>query len=67
MVKLGLDLSRISSGDLTAPLKLKFWAVQKSPRMRHRGVSRTFLADLKMPASWELGTFKGRQTCAIDT
>lgn len=29
-VKLGLDLSRISSGDLTAPLKLKFWAVQES-------------------------------------
>jgi putative transposase len=32
-VKLGLDLSRISSGDLTAPLKLKFWAVHESPRL----------------------------------
>lgn len=32
-VKLGLDLSGISSGDLTAPLKLKFWAVQESPRL----------------------------------
>lgn len=30
VVKLGLDLSGISSGDLTAPLKLKFWAVQES-------------------------------------
>ncbi len=29
-VMLGLDLSGISSGDLTAPLKLKFWAVQES-------------------------------------
>jgi IS605 OrfB family transposase len=32
-VKLGLNLSRISSGDLTAPLKLRFWAVQESPRL----------------------------------
>ena len=30
-VKLGLNLSRISSGELTAPLKLRFWAVQESP------------------------------------
>ena len=32
-VMLGLDLSGISSGDLTAPLKLKFWAIQESPRL----------------------------------
>ena len=32
-VKLGLVLSRISSGDLKAPLKLRFWAVQESQRL----------------------------------
>lgn len=32
-VKLGLNLGGISSGVLTAPLKLKFWAVQESPRL----------------------------------
>ncbi|WP_449418978.1 RNA-guided endonuclease TnpB family protein [Phormidium nigroviride] len=32
-VKLRLDLSGISSGDLNAPLKLKFWAVQESQRL----------------------------------
>jgi len=33
-VKLGLDLSGISSGDLTAPLKLRFWAIQESQRLQ---------------------------------
>lgn len=32
-VMLGLDLSGISSGDLTAPLKLRFWAIQESQRL----------------------------------
>lgn len=32
-VKLGLDLSGISRGDLTAPLRLKFWAIQESPSL----------------------------------
>jgi putative transposase len=32
-VKLGLDLSGISSGDLTAPLKRLFWAIPESQRL----------------------------------
>lgn len=30
-VKLGLDLSRISSGELIAPLKIRLWTLQESP------------------------------------
>ena len=30
---LGLDLSGISRGDLTAPLKFRFWTLQESPRL----------------------------------
>lgn len=32
-VKFGLNLNGISRGDLNAPLKLKFWAVQESQRL----------------------------------
>jgi putative transposase len=32
-IMLGLDLSGISSGDLTAPLKLRFWVPQESPSL----------------------------------
>jgi transposase len=30
-VKLGFNLSRISSGDLIAPLKIRLWTLQESP------------------------------------
>ena len=33
-VKLRLDLSRISSGDLIAPLKIRFWSLQESQRLQ---------------------------------
>lgn len=32
-IMLGLDLSGISRGDLTAPLKIRFWSIQESPRL----------------------------------
>jgi putative transposase len=32
-VKLGLNLGGISSGDLTAPLKIRFWSIQESPSL----------------------------------
>jgi hypothetical protein len=32
-VKLGLDLSGISSGDLTAPLRVRLWTLQESPSL----------------------------------
>ncbi|WP_333109487.1 MULTISPECIES: hypothetical protein [unclassified Microcoleus] len=36
-IKLGLDLSRISSGELIAPLKIRLWVLQESPRMHGMG------------------------------
>ena len=36
-VKLGLNLSRISSGDLIAPLKVRLWTLQESPSMKGLG------------------------------
>ena len=36
-VKLGLNLSRISSGDLMAPLKIRLWTLQESPSMKGLG------------------------------
>lgn len=32
-VRLGLDLSQISSGELIAPLKIRLWTLQESPRL----------------------------------
>lgn len=36
-VKLGLNLSGISSGDLMAPLKVRLWTLQESPPMHGMG------------------------------
>ncbi|WP_445249921.1 RNA-guided endonuclease InsQ/TnpB family protein [Microcoleus sp. OTE_8_concoct_300] len=36
-VRLGFDLSQISSGELIAPLKIRLWTLQESPRMHGMG------------------------------
>nr|WP_293126804.1 transposase [Microcoleus sp. bin38.metabat.b11b12b14.051] len=41
-VKLGLNLSRISSGDLMAPLKIRLWTLQESPSMKGLGSIKSF-------------------------
>lgn len=43
-VKLGLNLSGISSGDLMAPLKVRLWTLQESPSMK--GLGSIKLTDL---------------------
>jgi len=44
-VRLGLDLSQISSGELIAPLKIRLWTLQESPRMHGMGS----IKDIRLP------------------
>lgn len=39
-VRLGLDHSRISSGDLITPLRIRLWNLQESPDFRERAIAR---------------------------